>query len=173
MWFVGFRREGRCHHVVDRVAVDNGFTADHRERGGRGEDRGQCEVRDALGRRRRQDALHADRRVGRRGRAAPASAATFWPPLLLPAGTTAATGVSGVTGLGTTEGAGGTQVTKDGLPLYRFAADAAAGDANGEGVSSFGGTWHVVKTAAVSSSGSTQTTAAPAPTATTVDPYGY
>ena len=99
--------------------------------------------------------------------------ATFWPPLLLPAGTTVATGVSGVTGLGTTEGAGGTQVTKDGLPLYRFAADAAAGDANGEGVSSFGGTWHVVKTAAVSSSGSTQTTAAPAPTATTVDPYGY
>jgi predicted lipoprotein with Yx(FWY)xxD motif len=99
--------------------------------------------------------------------------ATFWPPLLLPAGTTTATGSAGVTGLGTADGAGGTQVTENGSPLYRFAADAAAGDANGEGISSFGGTWHVVKSAAVSGSGTTQTTVAPAPTATTVDPYGY
>jgi predicted lipoprotein with Yx(FWY)xxD motif len=98
---------------------------------------------------------------------------TFWPPLLLPAGATTAVGSAGVTGLGTAEGVGGTQVTENGLPLYRFSADAAAGDANGEGISSFGGTWHVVKSGAASNSGATQTTTAPAGTTTTADPYGY
>jgi hypothetical protein len=33
--------------------------------------------------------------------------------------------------------------------------DAAAGDANGEGIPSFGGVWHVVKTSAASGGGTT------------------
>jgi predicted lipoprotein with Yx(FWY)xxD motif len=81
-----------------------------------------------------------------------------WPPALLPAGTTTASGSGGVTQLGTTPSGSDLQVTHDGLPLYRFAADTAAGDANGEGISSFGGTWHVVKLGGAASGSSTSTT---------------
>ena len=70
--------------------------------------------------------------------------ATFWPPLLLPADTMTAMGASGVTGLGTATAAGGLQVTENGAPLYRFSIDKVPGDAKGEGISSFGGVWHVV-----------------------------
>ncbi|MGZ8766129.1 MAG: COG4315 family predicted lipoprotein [Acidimicrobiia bacterium] len=80
-----------------------------------------------------------------------------WPPLLLPPGTTEATGSSGVTDLGTTPAGSDEQVTHAGLPLYRFAADTAAGDANGEGIASFGGTWHVVKVSGTSPSSSSST----------------
>ena len=77
-----------------------------------------------------------------------------------------------MTGLATVSAGGGTQVTKNGDPLYHFAADAAAGDANGEGISSFGGTWHVRKAAA--SPSATAPTAAPAAGATTTTGgYGY
>jgi predicted lipoprotein with Yx(FWY)xxD motif len=71
--------------------------------------------------------------------------ATLWPPLLLPAGTMTAMGASGLTGLGTATAAGGLQVTENGAPLYRFSIDKAPGDAKGEGISSFGGVWHLVK----------------------------
>ena len=94
---------------------------------------------------------------------------TFWPPLLLPAGASTANGGAGVTGLGTTSAAGGTQVTHDGAPLYRFKADTAAGDANGEGISSFGGVWHVVKAAGASGASTPDTTN----DATTTTRYGY
>jgi predicted lipoprotein with Yx(FWY)xxD motif len=36
------------------------------------------------------------------------------------------------------------QITLDGLPLYRFAGDSAKGQAHGERIKSFGGTWHVI-----------------------------
>jgi len=36
------------------------------------------------------------------------------------------------------------QVTLRGLPLYRFSGDSANGEANGDGIRSFGGRWHVV-----------------------------
>ena len=85
---------------------------------------------------------------------------TAWPPALLPAGTTTVTGGTGVTKLATTPSGTGLQVTQAGLPLYRFAADAASGDAKGEGLSSFGGTWHVVKVSGSASGGSTSTTKA-------------
>jgi predicted lipoprotein with Yx(FWY)xxD motif len=39
------------------------------------------------------------------------------------------------------------QVTLRGLPLYRFAGDSARGQANGEGIKTFGGTWHAVPAA--------------------------
>jgi predicted lipoprotein with Yx(FWY)xxD motif len=100
---------------------------------------------------------------------------TFWPPLLLPSGSTTATGASGITGLATVSAGGGTQVTENALPLYHFSGDTTAGAANGQGIVSFGGTWHVVKSSAAPSGGappaSTATTA-PAAT-TTTGGYGY
>jgi predicted lipoprotein with Yx(FWY)xxD motif len=61
------------------------------------------------------------------GKAVPCTGpcAAAWPPLL--------------------SASGQQQTSKDGLPLYRFSRDQAPGDVNGEGISSFGGTWHVVK----------------------------
>ena len=73
--------------------------------------------------------------------------ATFWPPLLLPSGMMTAMGAKGVTGLGTASAASVLQVTENGAPLYRFSKDTAPGDTNGEGISSFGGTWRVAKVA--------------------------
>ncbi len=67
--------------------------------------------------------------------------ATTWPPLTVPAGSTP-TGVAGVTGsLTTFARADGTQqVAYDGKPLYYYAEDEKAGDAEGEGV---GGVWFI------------------------------
>jgi predicted lipoprotein with Yx(FWY)xxD motif len=86
-----------------------------------------------------------------------------WPPVLLAAGETTATGASGVGELSVVDSDSGKQVAHDGLPLYTFSGDAAAGTANGEGLASFGGVWHVVKVggaggASSSSSGTSQTT---------------
>lgn len=67
--------------------------------------------------------------------------ATNWPPFVLENGETvkAGTGVSGT--LATmTRADGSLQVTYNGLPVYYFAADKAAGDTNGQGV---GGVWVV------------------------------
>jgi hypothetical protein len=71
---------------------------------------------------------------------------------------------------------GGMQLAYKGLPLYRFSVDASAGSANGEGITSFGGTWHVVKLSGGSTgttsgagggAGGTVTTAVPHNTTTT------
>ncbi len=64
------------------------------------------------------------------------------------------------------------QVMLAGKPLYRFSRDTAAGQANGEGINSFGGTWHVVKAGASKSGGTNQ---APAMTTTPAytPPPGY
>jgi predicted lipoprotein with Yx(FWY)xxD motif len=70
---------------------------------------------------------------------------SVWPPLMLPAGSTMATGASGVTGLGTVAANGGQQVTHNGAPLYYFQGDQGAGTTNGDGINSFGGTWNVVQ----------------------------
>jgi predicted lipoprotein with Yx(FWY)xxD motif len=89
--------------------------------------------------------------------------ATFWPPLLLPSGTTTANGAAGVNGLGVTAMNGGEQVTEHGDPLYRFSKDKAPGDTNGEGISSFGGTWHAVKTTAAALADTPTTTGTTVP----------
>ena len=65
-----------------------------------------------------------------------------WPPLTVAAGAKVK-GAKGVKALASTSDTH--QVTAGSLPLYRFAGDTAAKQAHGEGVSSFGGTWHVVK----------------------------
>jgi predicted lipoprotein with Yx(FWY)xxD motif len=81
------------------------------------------------------------------GQAVPCTDACLgvWPPLMLPAGTTKATGGSGVTGLATVAANGGQQVTVKGLPLYYFMGDQGAGTTNGDGINSFGGVWNVVQ----------------------------
>jgi predicted lipoprotein with Yx(FWY)xxD motif len=66
-----------------------------------------------------------------------------WPPVTLPAGVSAPTLGTGVTGaVGTiTRPDGSVQVTYQGLPLYTFSRDKAPGDTNGNGIVAFGGTW--------------------------------
>ncbi len=62
--------------------------------------------------------------------------AQLWPPLTISGGTP-----TGISGLGAIQRSDGTnQVTLDGAPLYRFANDAAPGDAKGDG---FAGLWSV------------------------------
>ena len=66
-----------------------------------------------------------------------------WPPVTVKGRATKAAGVKGK--LGTFKRNGFTQVTLNGHPLYTFAGDnKKAGVANGNGLVSFGGTWHVV-----------------------------
>jgi predicted lipoprotein with Yx(FWY)xxD motif len=69
-----------------------------------------------------------------------------WPPLTVASAKTrlrAGAGVRGKLGI-VRRGNGSLQVTLSGLPLYRFAGDGARGQANGEGIESFGGVWHAV-----------------------------
>jgi predicted lipoprotein with Yx(FWY)xxD motif len=64
----------------------------------------------------------------------------FWPAVTV----NGKPSISGVKGkLGTFKNSGVTQVTLNGHPLYTFAED-HAGIANGDGLKSFGGVWHVV-----------------------------
>jgi predicted lipoprotein with Yx(FWY)xxD motif len=71
-----------------------------------------------------------------------------WPPLTVSsnkAKLTAGPGVHGRLGL-LERGSHEWQVTIGGLPLYLYAGDSASGQANGQNIHSFGGTWHVVST---------------------------
>jgi predicted lipoprotein with Yx(FWY)xxD motif len=73
-----------------------------------------------------------------------------WPETDLPSGATAAKAGSGVKAslLGTVKGATGQmEVTYNGWPLYTFIGDSAAGQAKGQGLTNFGGTWYVLNTA--------------------------
>jgi predicted lipoprotein with Yx(FWY)xxD motif len=53
---------------------------------------------------------------------------------------------------------GSEQITYRGMPLYTFAQDRNAGEANGQGIKDVG-TWHAVTTASASSTAATKTTA--------------
>jgi predicted lipoprotein with Yx(FWY)xxD motif len=68
----------------------------------------------------------------------------LWPPLVVPSGSSAPSGVSGVTAtLGTvTRPDGTTQLTSDGRTLYTYNGDPGPGSTNGDG---FMGIWHVAK----------------------------
>jgi predicted lipoprotein with Yx(FWY)xxD motif len=73
--------------------------------------------------------------------------ATFWPPLRAN-GTPTAGGGATASLVGTAARSdGGSQVTYNGHPLYRFAKDTKRGDTNGEGVNAFGGSWFAVSPA--------------------------
>jgi predicted lipoprotein with Yx(FWY)xxD motif len=70
----------------------------------------------------------------------------FWPPFTVRSSKTKLTGTSGVHGhLAIFRRSNGVlQVTLGGLPLYHYSGDHAAAEANGQGIHSFGGAWHVI-----------------------------
>ena len=69
-----------------------------------------------------------------------------WPDLSLPDGTSAATVGSGLSAslLGTMKDGDETYPTYNGYLLYEYSGDTTTGEANGEGIKSFGGTWYVL-----------------------------
>jgi predicted lipoprotein with Yx(FWY)xxD motif len=81
-----------------------------------------------------------------------------WPPLTVGSASTKLKAGAGVQGhLAILRRSNGMlQVTLRGLPLYRYSGDGAKGQANGEGIKSFGGTWHAA--GATSSAKATQPT---------------
>lgn len=89
----------------------------------------------------------------------------FWPPLTVHSSKTKLKAGPGVHGhLAILRRSNGTlQVTLGGLPLYRYSGDHAKGNANGQSIHSFGGTWHVI-------SATSSTTQAPPTTPTTTTP---
>jgi hypothetical protein len=54
-----------------------------------------------------------------------------------------------------------------------FSLDSQARAATGEGIVSFGGTWHVVKATASKKAANHNTTSTSTSTGTTTSPYGY
>jgi predicted lipoprotein with Yx(FWY)xxD motif len=84
------------------------------------------------------------------GAPAPCSASCLavWPADTVLAGTAVPTGSAGVGTLGITTVNHVRQVTVNGLALYTYAGDSAPGVANGNNLTSFGGTWRVVKVTA-------------------------
>ncbi len=72
-----------------------------------------------------------------------------WPIVTVSSASDLAQGNEGITGhLAVIKRPGGTlQVTLDGHPLYTYAGDSQSGEANGENLKSFGGTWEGVTSA--------------------------
>jgi predicted lipoprotein with Yx(FWY)xxD motif len=104
---------------------------------------------------------------------------SFWPPVVVSKSTTHVDLGPGVTGeIGfmpltkTTK-----EVTFDGYPLYTFVKDTGPGQSHGEGVVAFGGTWELVRPAALvapaakAASGATTKAAASGTTTTTAYVY--
>ncbi len=99
----------------------------------------------------------------------------FWPPVKVGKHAKLAKG-AGVKGtLGRLHRSGFDQLTLSGRPLYRFSGDPGKGSAFGQGIKSFGGTWHVVKESRTSSHTTTTTTSTTSTTSTTTSssPYPY
>jgi predicted lipoprotein with Yx(FWY)xxD motif len=96
----------------------------------------------------------------------------FWPPLAIPAGAkpSKATGIPGK--LTIWHHNGFFQVVLGGHPLYEYSGDSKAHVATGEGIVSFGGTWHVVK-ANASGGGTTSTGSTSTTTTTSTTPCLY
>ena len=89
--------------------------------------------------------------------------ANAWPPLVLDSGQpTAGPGLSGTLAV-ITRADGKRQVTYNGQPLYNFVRDTQAGVVTGEGVTAFGGTFHLARPAGAAAAA--PAAAAPAATA--------
>jgi len=102
---------------------------------------------------------------------------SFWPPLKVTKNGKLSAG-KGITGkLGKLHRAGFYQATLGGRPLYTFSEDQSKGEANGNGIKSFGGTWHVIKAEGSSKTApattTTTTTTTSMPPSTTTSQYGY
>ncbi len=92
----------------------------------------------------------------------------FWPPVTVHSAKTKLAKATGIKGkLGILHRDGFFQVTLGGVPLYRFSEDTMKGQANGQGIMNFGGTWHVV-----TASSHTSSPVAP-PSGTTTTTPGY
>lgn len=80
---------------------------------------------------------------------------SVWPPVTVGSHTrpSKAPGIRGKLGIWHRNGFN--QLTLGGHPLYRYAPDSHRGVATGEGIHSFGGTWHVITAAGSSATGST------------------
>jgi predicted lipoprotein with Yx(FWY)xxD motif len=90
------------------------------------------------------------------------SCAKIWPPLTTSKPPQAGEGAT-ASKLGTTKRTDGTtQVTYGGHPLYTYSADTSPGETNGNGITSFGGSWHALDStgaeAAASSGGESEST---------------
>lgn len=98
------------------------------------------------------------------------SCVSIWRPLTVSAGTTP---TSTVGSLGVVKRPDGTvQVTYNGMPLYTFAQDKAAGEANGQGFKDVG-TWTVIAVSAPSSGGTGSSgSATPTETSSSGGTYG-
>ncbi len=98
-----------------------------------------------------------------------------WPPLTVHSASAtlqASHGVEGHLGL-LHRSDGKLQVTLRGMPLYRFSGDTAKGQAHGEGIKTFGGTWHAVKAAAHSPTTPPSTTTPTTSTPSMTPPPAY
>jgi predicted lipoprotein with Yx(FWY)xxD motif len=95
----------------------------------------------------------------------------FWPPLTVRSSKTKLLAEPGVHGhLAILRRSNGVlQVTLGGLPLYRYSGDRAKGEANGQSIHSFGGTWHVLSATGSSSPATPAKPTTPSPT----PEYGY
>lgn len=95
----------------------------------------------------------------------------LWPPVTVKSSKTKLSLPAGVKGkLTLLHRNGFFQLVLGGHPLYRFAPDGTVkGRASGEGIVSFGGTWHVVKASNTKQQTATTTTT----TTTSTNPYGY
>jgi predicted lipoprotein with Yx(FWY)xxD motif len=95
-----------------------------------------------------------------------------WPPLTVSsdeAKLKAGAGVQGKLGL-IRRGKDRFQVTLRGMPLYRFSGDHAGDESNGEGLKSFGGTWHAATSVSGATAKPTQPSMPSAPSMP-VEPY--
>lgn len=104
----------------------------------------------------------------------------LWPPLTVSSRSVKLKAGAGVQGrLGILPRHNGVlQVTLAGKPLYRYSGDGARGEANGQGIKSFGGTWHAVTASSPTSAAPPSTPPATTPTRpTSTTPsypgYGY
>jgi predicted lipoprotein with Yx(FWY)xxD motif len=68
----------------------------------------------------------------------------LWPPLFAPSTPSAGAGIT-ASMLGTAQASNGKmQATYGQWPLYTYSGDSGPGQANGQGIQSFGGVWHPV-----------------------------
>ncbi len=110
------------------------------------------------------------------------SCAKVWPPLMT-SGAPKSAGGAEASKLGTVKRTDGTtQVTYNGHPLYTYTADMRPGEVNGNGITSFGGAWHALKSSgseatatssATTGGGSTEATAAPSKSGSSSGGGGY
>ena len=106
--------------------------------------------------------------------------AQIWPGLDVANGAPVAGPGINASLLGTTKAPSGqTQVTYDRWPLYTFSHDSAPGEAHGQGLHTFGGSWSALDPSGQMATATSSTPTSPAPTsppsssATTSGGYGY